>query len=606
MKKSFATILWAISLICIFSCSRQSNTSLKITAKEILGNPDYPALSYGGYREKSRDSVPTVDEIKDDMKILSAMGIKILRTYRTTKYDHAANVLKAIRALKNENADFEMYVMLGTWIECEGAWTDTANHYAGDVKNNTVEIEAAVEMANTYPDIVKVIAVGNEAMVQWAITYFVTPNVILEWVNYLQELKKTGDIPADIWITSSDNYESWGGGAKNYHTDDLVALIHAVDYVSMHTYPFHDSHYNPSFWGVPADEENLSKLEKIDAAMVRAKEYAISQYQNVADYMAGLGIEKDIHIGETGWATVDGSAFSANGSKAADEYKEKRYYEWMREWSGEKEISCFFFEAFDEKWKDSMSELGSENHFGLIKHNGQVKYVLWDMVDEGLFEGLTRNGLPITKTYGGDKNALMEDVFVPPLSSKLGILEINTTNKLRESGEKVTEEKFVITNPSLVPDESNNSTYPSSVLKLNSWEGTCHIKMSGDHVIVIATGSGAWWGCGIEMKSGTGEDLSNFEKGYLIFDIKGNTTSTFNLGFQTGSFAKGNQVNNYVTFGSNKDYAISEEWKTWSIPMSVINKGGDLSDVTVPVFFLGEGAFDGLSFQIRNIYYSQK
>ena len=36
------------------------------------------------------------------------------------------------------------------------------------VEHNAGEIERAVALANKYPDIVKIIAVGNEAMVKWA------------------------------------------------------------------------------------------------------------------------------------------------------------------------------------------------------------------------------------------------------------------------------------------------------------------------------------------------------------------------------------------------------------------------------------------------------
>ena len=143
-----------------------------------------------------------------------------------------------------------MYVMLGAWIEAHNSWQDGTDHFRGDIKKNTSDIEDAVAMANEYPDIVKAIAVGNEAMVQWATHYFVYPKTILKWVTHLQELKKTGLLNADIWITSSDNYESWGGGATLYHTEDLTALINAVDFVSVHTYPFHDSFYNQDFWGV--------------------------------------------------------------------------------------------------------------------------------------------------------------------------------------------------------------------------------------------------------------------------------------------------------------------------------------------------------------------
>ena len=85
----------------------QTSNRKEVTAKEILGNPAYLAISYGGYRAKSRDAQPTIDQLKEDMKILSAMGVKILRTYNV-QLPHATNVLKAIRSLKEEDTSFEM------------------------------------------------------------------------------------------------------------------------------------------------------------------------------------------------------------------------------------------------------------------------------------------------------------------------------------------------------------------------------------------------------------------------------------------------------------------------------------------------------------------
>lgn len=606
MFKTLKIYLFILLMIMMNSCGVERDQLSEVTADDILGNPEYLAFSYGGYREKTRDVVPTVDQLKDDMQILSAMGVKLLRTYNTSQYQHAENLLKAIHELQDEDPDFEMYVMLGTWIECEGAWTDQANHNAGNVENNTAEVEAAIQMANDYPDIVKIIAVGNEAMVQWAVKYFVTPNVILKWVNHLQDLKKSGGIPEDIWITSSDNYESWGGGAKSYHTKGLTALVKAVDFVSLHTYPFHDSHYNPAFWGVPPEEENLSDVEKIDAAMLRAKNYAISQYQSSADYIAGLGIEKEIHIGETGWATIAGSSYGPTGSKAADEYKEKLYYEHIRDWTNEAGMSCFYFEAFDEQWKDSGNPMGSENHFGLINLKGEAKFALWDLVDEGIFKGLTRDGKPITKTYGGSKSAMMADVLPPPTKSEMGILEITTTNESRKAGEKVTEDKYVIVSKKLIPDAKNNSTYPSEILKLNPWEGTCGMEMSADGVITVVTGTGEWWGCAIEVKSGDGENLTHFKNGHLHFEIRGTTKSTFILGFQSGAFALGNQVNNFVTFGKKQDYKISDKWEKVSIPVTRLDNGANYKDVTAPLFLRGEKDFDGKKIFIREVYYSNK
>jgi len=200
-----SSLFFCVFLIILQACG--SPKELGPSAQEILGNSEYLAFSYGGHREGSREQVPTVAELKEDMLILSAMGVKLLRTYNTQQFGHAANLLKAIRELKTEDPDFEMYVMLGTWIECVGAWTDQTDHSTGNEVNNKAEIEAAVSMVNEYPDIVKVIAVGNEAMVKWAVGYFVVPEIILDWVNYLQDLKTQGTIPVDTWITSSDTYE---------------------------------------------------------------------------------------------------------------------------------------------------------------------------------------------------------------------------------------------------------------------------------------------------------------------------------------------------------------------------------------------------------------
>jgi len=347
------------------------------------------------------------------------MDIKIVRTYKLF-YDAVPNLLKAIREIKNEDPEFEMYVMMGVWIDAKNAWTDKPERIR-DVgsKQNAEEIERAVKYANEYPDIVKVIAVGNEAMVHWQAEYYVEPGVILKWVKHLQNLKKEEKIPETVWITSSDNFASWGGGSSDYHKEDLNELIRSVDYISMHTYPMHDTHYNPDFWGVRESEANLSDMDKIENALDRSLNYSITQYQSVVDYMKSIGVDKPVHIGETGWATVSNGHYGPDGSRATDEYKMARYHDLIRAWSDKNNVSVFYFEAFDEKWKDAENQLGSENHFGIINLQSEAKYVLWDEVDAGVFDGLTRDGMPITKTFNGDKEAMMKTVLVPPTNKEI-------------------------------------------------------------------------------------------------------------------------------------------------------------------------------------------
>ena len=407
-------LIYFILLLCI-SCNQKitgNSVSNRITAEKILGNINYQSICYGGYRDKTRDIEPTVAQITEDLKILSAMNIKVLRTYNV-HHTEASNLLKAISELKKEKPGFEMYVMLGAWIDAKNSWTANPPIRNEDSERNPVEIAEAVKLANEYPDIVKIISVGNEAMVKWAWSYYVEPGIILKWVNHLQDLKKQGKLSKDVWITSSDNFASWGGGGKEYHVEDLTKLIKAVDYISMHTYPMHDTHYNPSFWGILENENKLSEQEKINVAMIRARDYAIAQYTGVSNYMKSLGVQKPIHLGETGWASAASELYGTAGSKATDEYKSALYYKLMKAWADKEKISFFYFEAFDEQWKDGKNALGSENHFGLINLQGQAKYALWKLVDKGVFTGLTRNGKPITKTYNGNIETLWLDVQTP-------------------------------------------------------------------------------------------------------------------------------------------------------------------------------------------------
>jgi exo-beta-1,3-glucanase (GH17 family) len=393
----------------------------------LLGNNDYLAISYGAWRSNVREPgalVPTVAQQKEDMKILAAMGIKLLRTYNTQSYigldgkSNTENLLEAIKQLKAENADFEMYVMLGIWIDGLNSFSDVNVIHDQENPENALEMAAGIKLAQDYPTIVKVMAVGNEAMVHWA-PYHVTPRIILKHVNALQALKADGSLANDMWITSSDNHASWGsldgGAGGGYDNEDLKALIAAVDFISLHTYAFHDTYYDEDFWLVPADEADLTVKQKVDAAMIRANNVTLKQTADAQKYMLALGIEKQIHLGELGWASFANVHYGDAGSKAASEYKQKVFHDAVRTWSNEFGAALFYFQAFDEPWKGNKDNAGdSEKNFGLIDINGKAKYVAWDMVDTLNDAGLTRGDVSkFTKSFGGDMDALMLKVSSP-------------------------------------------------------------------------------------------------------------------------------------------------------------------------------------------------
>ena len=414
MKKIRFFIITSFLLV---SCSESGDLSMNKSAKEFIGNPEYPAISYGGYRAKSRQEQPSINEIKEDLYIMHAQGFRVFRTY-DLHHPFAENTLKAIKEIKQTDPSFEMYVMLGAWIQCKDAFTEKPINHEEDYEGNKFEITEAVRLAQEYPDIVKIIAVGNEAMVHWAWSYHVPPKFVLKWVKHLQDLKLNGVLNNDLWITSSDNFASWGGGSAEYHNEDLNELIRSVDFVSMHTYAFHDTHYNPSFWNLTTTPENLNKQNIIMDAMQRAVDYELDQFESVQNYVRNIDPSKEVHIGETGWSSVASDLYGYSGSEAADEYKLGLYYQMITDACFVKSISCFYFSAFDEPWKDSNNENGSENHFGLFTVDGKAKYPLWEKVDSGVFNDLSRGGNSIVKTYNGDLEALLKTSNIPPINNK--------------------------------------------------------------------------------------------------------------------------------------------------------------------------------------------
>jgi len=397
--------------------------------RKLLGNSNYPAICYGGYRNADRTiaNTPSIQETIEDLKILSAAGIRLLRTYDTTDFPHAERILQSIRELKRADPDFEMYVMLGAWIQCKNAYKEGVDHSVEDLDSNEREVAGAIRLAMEYPDIVKIIAVGNESMVDWQ-SHYVPASVILKWVRLLKEARSSGRIPAGTLITTSDNWAALGGETR-YRNKDLDELLRQIDFVSLHTYAFHDTYYNPALqWGPMPGEAGLPAPEQVARSIARAVDYQKKQLQTVKDYLLSIGVEKEIHIGETGWASLDNSYYGDEGTCAANEYTAGLFYHAVREWTKGENLTCFYFEAFDEPWK-SVDPDASESHFGLFTVDGQAKYALWGRVDAGAFDGLGRGGNPVVKTHGGDKTALLEMLKAPAPASTAPSVSIYQTSR---------------------------------------------------------------------------------------------------------------------------------------------------------------------------------
>ena len=71
--------LFLITVIILLITGCQSNSTTPKarsdkSAAELLGNPDFLAMSYGGYRTKTREVQPSLEEIKEDLMILDILS----------------------------------------------------------------------------------------------------------------------------------------------------------------------------------------------------------------------------------------------------------------------------------------------------------------------------------------------------------------------------------------------------------------------------------------------------------------------------------------------------------------------------------------------------
>lgn len=292
------------------------------------------AICYSGFRQGQSPGgrYPSYEEVKEDLLILQG-DWKYLRLYDCDK--HADTVLDVIR---NEKLDFK--VMLGAYIVAErnnfGCPWGGAN-YSDEVlqqnrKKNIRQIKKLIQYANSYPDIINALSVGNEACVDWTDHYVPVESVI----EYAQMVKAGAKQP----VTFCENYAPW--------LNKLKPLADVVDFISIHTYPV---------W----EYKNIHE----------ALDYTIANYNSVKNANPGVPIV----ITEAGWAT------NSNGrgieSHNVSEELQKMYFEdLIIGWADKEEVIIYVFEAFDENWKGSPHPLEPEKHWGLYKIDRTPKLVL--------------------------------------------------------------------------------------------------------------------------------------------------------------------------------------------------------------------------------------
>ena len=279
------------------------------------------AICYGPFRDgqSPEGKSPTINQLTEDIKIISKHW-SIIRMYGS--HGVTEDVIKIIIKKK-----LNLKIFLGAWLADE---TDSSI-----TTQNNEEIEKAIYLANKYPNIINAVIIGNETQVFW--TWNKVKFEILK--NYIIKVKNSVKQP----VTTADDFNFW-------NKPEGLKLSSFVDFILVHIHPL---------WGGLSTDNAVDWVSKI--------------YNEIE----ALHPDKKIIIGETGWATmVHNEGEQAMLIKGRTGEKEQAiFYKNIHFWSKKHEITTFFFEVFDEKWKGGEHPNEVEKHWGVYNSNRTPKLI---------------------------------------------------------------------------------------------------------------------------------------------------------------------------------------------------------------------------------------
>lgn len=337
MKKIISVVLQIVAVMTIFGCAEpQSNNELEDNMTPVF-NPVIGdkwiglGISYGSYRDgesPDKNSVSSEQDILQDMQILTESDN--LRFHLIRMYGADAASEQVLKTIKKHNLPVKVM---------QGAWLSGSDSY----EENDAQINELIRLANEYKDIVVAVNLGNEIFVDWSAHKFEVDEIPM-YLSWVERVKAAVDVP----VTLADDYNFWNKPWSQ-------AVAEKLDFMVLHAY---------AMWNSQTLENAVSWTEDV--------------YRNIAE----LHPNKQIVLGESGWAT---SSISSNGderliiaeaSENAQSIFFKEYYQWL----DENKIVSFYFEAFDEKWKGGEDKPDgiAEKNWGLYRSDRTAKQAVDD------------------------------------------------------------------------------------------------------------------------------------------------------------------------------------------------------------------------------------
>ena len=303
-------IIKFLLILLFFSCNQvNKEEKLKLVYNDHwIGN----GISYGPFRDGQFPGGPnpSIEQLREDLHLINKYWnwIRVYGSRGVTK-----DILEII---KEDQLDIK--VMLGAWI----GKIDSED----GIENNIQELKEAIKLSKKFPSEVNSINIGNETLVFWS-DHKVPTDTLLHYISYVKNNVK-------VPVSTADDFNAW-----NKSENKKIADI--SDFIVLHIHPL---------WGGLQIEDAVKWVEKI--------------YNEIKS----LYPDKNIVIGETGWATQKHNegiqADLIKGSAGEDE--QAIFIGQFLNWIEREKIPHFLFEVFDENWKGGEHPNEVEKHWGLF------------------------------------------------------------------------------------------------------------------------------------------------------------------------------------------------------------------------------------------------
>lgn len=501
--------------------------------------PDFgsrKAVAYSPFRTAKnvadRDNeVITAAMIKQDLDLLLVGRFTLIRLFDSS--DKVARL--TLQVIRDHRLDIK--VMLGIYV-----------HHDNPAANDA-ELARGVALAHEFKDSVVAVSVGNETMVTWSFNRFDT----LTMKGYIDKVRKAVDQP----VTTDDNWAffAWNAGIEQ----DPAPILASIDFVAMHTYPLLDSVYSPDLWdwrqaAVPRKQRAVAM---VDAAFGRAK----FEYRAVRSHVDSLGLHAmPIVIGETGW-----QANPARVPFRSHPVNQKMYVERLNAWkaAGDGPQTIFYFEAFDEPWKED------DDKWGLFNVKRQARHVVQHLYPRAIWE---------------------PGHYTPADAAYVTPIDIRTV---------VTDRQYILHASVATPGESRS--------RMGAWQTRDKgaTVRRNKNVVISPHAAPHAWEVALPVPRNRADNLSAFVSGKLNFRIKTSYAGALLAGFHVGSTTEGSAFAAYIPLVSGEfGYVNDGSWHVVSIPIETIRqfvafkeKVGlsriDLTRVTRPFVITGHHATTG-------------